>query len=39
LNDHNIYFENTTEEGYRGVKGSIAIKNIYDKKNDDIRMG
>jgi len=39
LNDHNIYGLNNESDGYRGVAGSMEIKNLFDKTKDDVRMG
>lgn len=39
LNDKNLYAATNQGLGYRGVNGSIPIKNIYDPKYDDVRMG
>jgi len=39
LNDKNLYVSDNMGSGYRGVNGSIAIKNIFDPNYDDVRMG
>lgn len=39
LNDHNLFFSEKEEHGYRGILGAIKITNLYDKKIDDVRFG
>jgi hypothetical protein len=39
LNEHNIYIADDDDDGYRGIVGSLLIKNLYDPKVDDVRMG
>jgi len=39
LNDHNLFFLQDENSGYRGVLGAIKIANLYHKKIDDVRFG